>query len=144
MFLLGHACSGTRRPNTRPRSAVGSSLGCRWHPRGRSAPVSGLPSGRRRRPESTGRGRRRWREVSRAFRQEDWGQKHLSLFSCPQSFCRFFIHLGGAWITQGAGAAGGGEGFGEFVGELAVVAGLGDVVPRWRIGGEEGLAVCSS
>jgi hypothetical protein len=31
------------------------------------------------------------------------------------------------------------EGFVELVGELAVVAGFGDVVPRRRIRGEEGL-----
>jgi hypothetical protein len=42
--------------------------------------------------------------------------------------------LSEAWITQGAGAVGG------VVGELAVVAGFGDVVPRRRIGGQEGLA----
>ncbi len=45
-----------------------------------------------------------------------------------------------AWITQGAGAVRGVEVFVELVGELAVVAGFGDVVPRWRIRGEEGLA----
>ncbi len=32
------------------------------------------------------------------------------------------------------------EVFVEFVGELAVVAGFGEVVPRRRIGGEEGIA----
>ena len=47
--------------------------------------------------------------------------------------------LGEAWITQGAGAVRGVEVFVEFVGELAVVAGFGDFVPWWRIGGEEGL-----
>lgn len=44
-----------------------------------------------------------------------------------------------AWITQGAGAVRGVEGFVELVGELTVVAGFGDVVPRRRIRGEEGL-----
>ncbi len=48
--------------------------------------------------------------------------------------------LGEAWITQGAGAVRGGEVFVELVGELAVVAGFGDVVPRRRIRGEEDLA----
>lgn len=43
------------------------------------------------------------------------------------------------FITQGAGAMGG-EGFVELVGELAVVAGFSDVVPRQRIRGEEGVA----
>ncbi len=52
--------------------------------------------------------------------------------------------LGEAWITQGAGAVRGVEVFVELVGELAVVAGFGDVVPRLRIGGEEGVAACSS
>ncbi len=47
--------------------------------------------------------------------------------------------LGEAWITQGAGAVCGVEVFVELVGELAVVAGFGEVVPRWRIRGEEGL-----
>jgi hypothetical protein len=47
--------------------------------------------------------------------------------------------LGEAWITQGAGAVRGVEVFVELVGELAVVAGFGDVVPRRRIRGEEGL-----
>ena len=46
---------------------------------------------------------------------------------------------GEAWITQGAGAVCGIEGFVELVGELAVVAGFGDLVPRRRIHGEEGL-----
>lgn len=50
--------------------------------------------------------------------------------------------LSEAWITQGAGAVGGGEGFVEleFVGELAVVADFGEVVPGWWIRGEEGVA----
>ena len=48
--------------------------------------------------------------------------------------------LGEAWITQGAGAVRDVEVFVELVGELAVVAGFGDVVPRWRIHGEEGIA----
>lgn len=48
--------------------------------------------------------------------------------------------LGEAWISQGEGAVRGVEVFVEFVGELTVVAGFGDVVPRRRIGGEEGLA----
>ncbi len=48
--------------------------------------------------------------------------------------------LSEAWITQGAGAVRGVEVFVELVGELAVVAGFGDVVPRRRIGGQEGLA----
>lgn len=48
--------------------------------------------------------------------------------------------LSEAWITQGAGAVRGVEVFVELVGELAVVAGFGDVVPRRRIRGEEGLA----
>ena len=48
--------------------------------------------------------------------------------------------LGEAWITQGAGAVRGGEVLVELVGELAVVAGFGDVVPRRRIRGEEDLA----
>ena len=39
---------------------------------------------------------------------------------------------------------GGGEVFVELVGERAVVAGFGDFVPRWRIGGEEGIAACPS
>lgn len=47
---------------------------------------------------------------------------------------------GEAWITQGTGAVRGVEGFVEFVGERAVVAGFGDVVPRRRIRGEEGRA----
>ena len=46
--------------------------------------------------------------------------------------------------TQGAGAVGGGEGFVELVGERAVVAGFGEVVPGWWIRGEEGVAACSS
>jgi hypothetical protein len=49
-----------------------------------------------------------------------------------------------AWITQGAGAVRGVEVFVELVGELAVVAGFGEVVPRRRIRGEEGIAACSS
>lgn len=48
--------------------------------------------------------------------------------------------LGEAWITQGAGAVAGVEILIEPVGELAVVAGLGDLVPRRRIRDEEGLA----
>jgi hypothetical protein len=36
------------------------------------------------------------------------------------------------------------EVFVELVGELAVVAGFGEVVPRWWIRGEEGVAACSS
>ena len=47
---------------------------------------------------------------------------------------------GDAWITQGAGAVRGVEVFVELVGELAVVARFGDVVPRRRIDGEEGIA----
>ena len=47
---------------------------------------------------------------------------------------------GESWITQGAGALRGVEVFVELVGELAVVAGFGDVAPRRRIRGEEGLA----
>jgi hypothetical protein len=39
---------------------------------------------------------------------------------------------------------GGVEVFVELVGERAVVAGFGEVVPRWWIGGEEGVAACSS
>jgi hypothetical protein len=54
-------------------------------------------------------------------------------------FCDF-DDLSEAWITQGAGAVRGVEVFVELVGELAVVAGFGDVVPRRRIRGEEGLA----
>ena len=45
-----------------------------------------------------------------------------------------------AWITQGAGAVRGVEVFVDLVEELAVVASFGDVVPRLRIGGEEGIA----
>ncbi len=52
--------------------------------------------------------------------------------------------LGEAWLTQGAGAVGGGEVFVELVGEWAVVAGFVDVVPARRIRGEEGVAACSS
>jgi hypothetical protein len=48
--------------------------------------------------------------------------------------------LSEAWITQGAGAVRSVEMFVEFVGELAVVAGFADFVPRWRIRGEEGIA----
>jgi len=48
--------------------------------------------------------------------------------------------LSEAWITQGAGAVGGVEVFVELVGKLTVVAGFGDVVPRRRIRGEEGLS----
>ena len=48
--------------------------------------------------------------------------------------------LSDAWITQGAGAVRGVEVFVELVGEQAVVAGFGDVVPWWRIRGKEGLA----
>jgi hypothetical protein len=48
--------------------------------------------------------------------------------------------LGEAWITQGAGAVRGVEVFVELVGELAVVAGFGDFIPRRRIRGEEGVA----
>jgi hypothetical protein len=48
--------------------------------------------------------------------------------------------LSEAWITQGAGAVRGVEVFVELVGELAVVAGFGEVVPRRRIRGEEGIA----
>ena len=46
--------------------------------------------------------------------------------------------LSEAWITQGAGAVSGVEVLVELVGELAVVVGFGDVVPRRRIGGQEG------
>ena len=52
--------------------------------------------------------------------------------------------LSEAWITQGAGAVRGVEVFVELVGERAVVAGFGEVVPRWWIRGEEGVAACSS
>ena len=45
-----------------------------------------------------------------------------------------------AWLTQDAGAVGGVEVFVELVGELAVVAGFSDFVPRWWIRGEEGIA----
>jgi hypothetical protein len=48
--------------------------------------------------------------------------------------------LSETWITQGAGAVRGVEVFVELVGELAVVASFGDVVPRWRIRSEEGVA----
>ena len=48
--------------------------------------------------------------------------------------------LSEAWITQGAGAVRCVEVFVELIGELAVVAGFGEVVPRRRIGGEEGVA----
>lgn len=48
--------------------------------------------------------------------------------------------LGEAWMTQGAGAVRGVEVFVELVGELAMVAGFGDFVPRRWIRGEEGLA----
>ena len=37
---------------------------------------------------------------------------------------------------------GGGEGFVELVGERAVVTGCGEVVPRWWLRGEEGVAAC--
>ncbi len=47
--------------------------------------------------------------------------------------------LSEGWITQGAGAVRGVEMFVELVGELAVVAGFGDFVPRRRIGGLEGI-----
>ena len=47
--------------------------------------------------------------------------------------------LGEAWITQGAVSVRGIEVFIEFVGELAVVAGFGDFVPRRRIRSEEGV-----
>ena len=47
---------------------------------------------------------------------------------------------GESWITQGAGAVRGVEGFVELVGERAVVAGSSDLVPRRRIRGGEGLA----
>ena len=48
---------------------------------------------------------------------------------------------GEAWITQGAGAVRGVEVFVELFGELAVVAGFGDVVPMvadWRRGRRRG------
>ena len=48
--------------------------------------------------------------------------------------------LGNMGITQGAGTVGSVEVFVEFVGELTVIAGFGDVVPRRRIRGEEGIA----
>lgn len=48
--------------------------------------------------------------------------------------------LGEAGITQCAGAVCGVEVFVELVGELAVVAGFGDLVPRWRIRSEKGIA----
>ena len=51
---------------------------------------------------------------------------------------------GEAWLTQGVGAVGGVEVFVELVGERAVVAGFGEVVPGWWIGAEEGVAACSS
>ncbi len=44
--------------------------------------------------------------------------------------------LGKAWITQDAGAVRGVEVLVELVGELAVVAHFGDVIPRQWIGGE--------
>ena len=44
--------------------------------------------------------------------------------------------LSEAGATQGAGAVRGGEVFVELVGELAVVSGFSDVVPRRRIRGE--------
>jgi hypothetical protein len=47
---------------------------------------------------------------------------------------------GESWLSQGAGPVSGVEVFVEFVGELAVVAGFGDFVPRWGIHGEEGFA----
>jgi hypothetical protein len=47
--------------------------------------------------------------------------------------------LGEAWITQGAGAVGSVMVFVELVGEPAVVAGFGEVVPWRRVRGEEGL-----
>lgn len=39
---------------------------------------------------------------------------------------------------------GGVEVFVEFVGERAVVAGFGEVVPGWWIRGEEGVVTCPS
>ncbi len=48
--------------------------------------------------------------------------------------------LGEAWLSQGAGAVRGVEVFVELVGEPVVVAGFGEVVPGWWIGGHEGLA----
>lgn len=48
--------------------------------------------------------------------------------------------LCGARITQSAGAVRGVEVFVDLVGELAVVAGFGDFVPRRWVGGEEGIA----
>jgi len=50
---------------------------------------------------------------------------------------------GEAWITQGAGAVRGVEVFVELAGELAVVAGFGDVVPWRRIRSDEGIAGAS-
>jgi hypothetical protein len=43
-----------------------------------------------------------------------------------------------------AGAVGGVEVFVELVGERSVVAGFGEVVPRWWIRCEEVVAACSS
>lgn len=51
---------------------------------------------------------------------------------------------GEAWLSQGAGAVRGVEVFVEHLGERAVVAGFGEVVPGWWIRGEEGVAACSS
>mgnify|MGYP000402615673 CR=1 FL=1 len=48
--------------------------------------------------------------------------------------------LGEALITQDARAVRGVEVLVELVGELAVVAHFGDVIPRQWIGGDEGLA----
>lgn len=54
------------------------------------------------------------------------------------------VDLGNVWVSQGAGTFGGVGVFVELVGELALVKGAGDVIPRRRIGGEKGLAACSS
>lgn len=56
------------------------------------------------------------------------------------TLCDRIAELEPSSITQGAGAVRGVEVFVELVGELAVVAGFGEVVPRRRIGGEEGVA----
>ena len=48
--------------------------------------------------------------------------------------------LSEAWITQGTVAVRGVEVFVELVGELALVAGFGDVIPWRRVRGQEGIA----
>ena len=54
------------------------------------------------------------------------------------TLCDRIAELEPSSITQGAGAVRGVEVFVELVGELAVVAGFSDLVPRRRIGGEKG------